>query len=302
MAGAGVEVDVRLDVVERPHRLARQHLVGGPRRQHAALAEQNQASAQAGRQVEVVRGHRHRHAALGVQPAQQRRYLDLVAGVERGGRLVEQHQAGRLRQRARDDHPLLLAAAERREQAALEGERARRGQRLARNRQVLLALELEGAEVRVSAHEHDLEHRVLEREPGLLRDDRNALRDFTPGNAGQVAPVDHHAARRRRQHAAEQPQQCGLPRAVRPQDADQIAGRDLQRHAVQAGQPGAVDEADVSGLQQPAPRSSRCGRAPETRTSPRRTGRTGSRSGRSLRPPARSSTTRRRRPTRTRDS
>ena len=135
--------------------------------------------------------------------------------------------------------------------------------------EVLLALELEGAEVRVPAHQHDFEHRVVEGEVGLLRHDRDASRDLAPGDAGQVAPVDHHAARRRRQHAAQQPQQRGLSRAVRPEDADQVAGRDLQRHAVKAGQSGAVDEADISGLQQPGPRSSHCGRAPETRTSPR---------------------------------
>ena len=73
--------------------------------------------------MQVVRRDRHGHAALPVQRRQQRGDVELIAQIERRGRLVEQQDVGRLRQRRGDDDALLLAAAERVERARLAGER-----------------------------------------------------------------------------------------------------------------------------------------------------------------------------------
>ena len=64
-----------------------------------------------------------------------------------------------LRQRAGDDDALLLAAAQRRERARLERRRAGGRQRLARDRLIRRALELERAEVRVASHQHHVDAR-----------------------------------------------------------------------------------------------------------------------------------------------
>jgi len=50
---------------------------------------------------------------VGIQLFQQCGDFELVADVERGSRLVEQQDVGRLRKGGRDDHALLLAAAQR---------------------------------------------------------------------------------------------------------------------------------------------------------------------------------------------
>ena len=52
-----------------------------------------------------------RDAALPVQPAQERRDLDLIAEVEVCRRLVEDEQAWLLGEGARDERALTLAAA-----------------------------------------------------------------------------------------------------------------------------------------------------------------------------------------------
>ena len=60
-----------------------------------------------------MRRDRHRHAAVPVQRGQERCDVELLAEIQRRGRLVEQEDVGRLRQCRGDDNPLLLAAAER---------------------------------------------------------------------------------------------------------------------------------------------------------------------------------------------
>ena len=79
---------------------------------------------------EVVHRRDERQPRLRAQAVEQLERLLLVPDVERGGRLVEEHDARLLRERARDDDALLLAAGER----ARAGARGRRAGRAARAR------------------------------------------------------------------------------------------------------------------------------------------------------------------------
>ena len=109
--------------------------------------------------------------------------VELVAEIERRRRLVEQQDVRLLGERAGNDDALLLAARERGETAALQGERAGGRERLARDGQVARALELERAEVGIAAHQGDLEHGVVEGEVGFLRHDGNRARERAAGPA-----------------------------------------------------------------------------------------------------------------------
>ena len=93
VAGRAVHLHVGLDVVERLDVLRRQHVRGGPGGQDAAVAHQDQLAADRRGEVQVVRRDRHRHAVLLVEARQQRRDFELIAEIERRGRLVEQAAA-----------------------------------------------------------------------------------------------------------------------------------------------------------------------------------------------------------------
>ena len=174
-----------------------------------------------------------------VQPREQRRDLELVAEVQRGGRLVEQHHVGGLRQRARDDDALLLAAAQRGERAALEGKRARRRQRLARDGDVRGPSSANGPEVRIAAHQRDFEHRVVEGETGFLRHDRDPPRDLGARHAGEVDAVERTRPLAGPSMPASSRSSVVLPEPFGPRIPDQAAGPHVDRHAAQpASAPG----------------------------------------------------------------
>ena len=152
--------------------------------------------------------------------------------------------------------------------------------------------------MRVASHQDDVHHGVLERGVRFLRDDGNPLRDAPSGDLVDVGAVERDAAARRRQHPRKQAQHRRLARSVGTQKADDRAPWHSKRHAAEnrpfiAGlearatccgaslssakaegatiQPGGagVRKRDVSGLQQRAPRRSRCVAAPGSRASPR---------------------------------
>ena len=70
--------------------------------------------------VQIVRHQQHAEAALGAQPADQRVELGLARIVDAAHRLVEHQHVGRADQRARQQHPLQLAAGELRQLAIAE--------------------------------------------------------------------------------------------------------------------------------------------------------------------------------------
>src|SRR5438552_6702085 len=113
VAGPRVELDVGVDAIQRAHVRGRQNVAREAVRQDAAASHRHDFRAERGRQVQVVGRDHHRGAALAIEAREQRGDLDLVAEVERRGRLVEQQRVGGLRQRARDHDAMFFAAAER---------------------------------------------------------------------------------------------------------------------------------------------------------------------------------------------
>ena len=164
-------------------------------------------------------------AALAIEPAEQGGDVELVAEIERRRRLVEQQDVRLLGQRAGDDDALLLAAGERGETAALEGERCPVAASASRAiGHVARALEFEGAEVGVAPHQGDLEHGVVEREVRFLRHDRDATaRARRAASDATVAAVERDGPGVGPQHAGEQAEQRRLARAVRAENAHDAA-------------------------------------------------------------------------------
>ena len=78
---------------------------------HPAAVEHDDAVADPAGEVHLVRHHDHGHALVG-QRLHDAQHLAHRLRIERRGRLVEQHQLRRHRERAGDRDPLLLAAGE----------------------------------------------------------------------------------------------------------------------------------------------------------------------------------------------
>ena len=177
-----------------------------------------------------------------------------------------------LRERRGDDDALLLAAAERGELPILEVSRAGRGERLARDRDVVRALDLERAEMRVAPHQHDFEHGVVERRGAFpaARPPCGAPRRAA-AMSPDVPPVERHAPARRPERSGQHLQQRRLAGAIRAEDADEAASRHVQRDAAQHRRRRRT-EFDVSGLQQRGHQRTRREGAPGNRALPRSRG------------------------------
>ena len=214
-------VNVRLDAVERADPIGGQHLLCRSRGQHFAVLQQHQRAAQAGGEVEVVGRDRDRHRLAPLQIAQQLGQLQLVGEIERDRRLVQKQQPAAggprdLRQRGRDDDALLFPAAERAELAVLERQRAGRRQRVARDREIGRALDLERAEVRIAPHQDDFAHAVVEGEVRLLRHDRHAARERPARRPLETRAVEHTRPRDGRRTPASTRSSVVLPEPFGP--------------------------------------------------------------------------------------
>ena len=165
----------------------------------------------------------------------------LMTDVERGRRLVEQQHGGLLRERPGDDHALAFTAGERIDGARRELPELEGVERGARGVDVRPADRPEDPVMGRAAEEHVVEHPHPGRDDGRLRDDRDGARPIAITHLLDGRP--HHPDRTglRRQHPGQRPQQRGLPRAVRPEDAHPFVRRDRQRHAVEEASPVALD-------------------------------------------------------------
>src|SRR5439155_26261003 len=116
--------------------------------------------------------------------------LLLTSGVERGRGLAEEQHRRVLRQGAREDRALALAAGERAQPALGERGEVERAERVPRRLQVGPALVAEVGDVRRPAEEDVLADRHLRRGKGELRDERDATRELPPGQSAERQGAD----------------------------------------------------------------------------------------------------------------
>ncbi len=108
-------------------------------------------------------------------------------------------------------------------------------QRCPRDLQVFRAFQRQYPQMGVASHQRDLEHRVVEREMGLLGHHRHTARQRVSGKRGEVTIVQRHPAHRRREETGQQPQKRRFARSVRTEHPDQLAWCDLQRDVGENG-------------------------------------------------------------------
>ena len=212
-------------------------------------------------QVQVVRRDRHRHAAVPVQRGQQRRDVELVAEIERRGRLVEQQHVGATAPAPRQSP----RAASRRRSAC--GTRAPRGGRC-RSRRAPRARSRSRPAPRprnrprwgwrpISTISSAVYSKASSVSCGTTAIRRAMSRRLRRSSG---VPAEPHGARGGRARAAQQPQQRGLAGAVRPEHADELAVADGERDPVDDQRRARViPEGDVIGLQQRALPRRPCG-------------------------------------------
>ena len=160
--------------------------------------------------------------------------------IELRGRLVEQKQPRPKGERGRKANPLQLPSGERRRRAVEEVRRADRLERLPRARRDLARRRPEVLEperdLRLYAGKDDLLLRILEDR----RDGSGELgRPVGPSvETGDRDPAGEAPAVEVRHEARERAEQRRLPRAGRSQADDELAGRELERDAVEGGSAG----------------------------------------------------------------
>ena len=152
-------------------------------------------------------------------------------------------------------------------------------ERIARDGEIARPFELEQPEMRMPAHQHHLEHGVLEGELRLLRHHRNPLSDRRAATAGRAA---HRRAAPSQRVGRRVPlssrSSVVLPDPFGPEDADDAAAGDVGGDVVEtpgrsppsiangaAARCGAIPERDLIGPQQRALPQTRCGRAQDSR-------------------------------------
>ncbi len=203
--------------------------------------------------------HDHHRLARGAQVAQEVDDGALGHGVHALERLVHEVDARLLHQRARQEHPLLLAARQLADLAVAEVRHVHLGE----GREGVFALgaarPAQPAELAVAPHHHDVQHGG-----GEVPVDAAALR-HVPDQAPLLpvgTAVDQHLARGRLDQPHDRLHQGGLAGAVRADDRHQDAGRDAQVHvpqhrpvAVGHGQVGDLDGAGAVRAVRPAGRA-----------------------------------------------
>src|SRR5262249_1558919 len=138
-----------------------------------------------------------------------------------------------LREGARNYDALLFATAQHRERAGRKRQGARGLKRLAGNLDVTWPFERKRAQMRITAHQDDIEHGEIKGRTRLLRHERNATREITPTEPGKRLPVEAHRAGMRLQKPTEDPNQCGLARSIWSEEANHLAATSLERDAIE---------------------------------------------------------------------
>ena len=190
--------------------------------------------------LRVVRGEQHA-IALGRQLPHQPQDAQLIAVVQRGGRLVHHQDAGLLRNRAGHQHQLLLAAGEMREVALRQLRCADPVKRVHR----LTHLRLPGlgkrGELTRRAHEHGIQHRIAEGGPVDLRNIGDPPGHLPARQAAHILAIREYAALIARQQPQDAAEQRALAHAVGAEHGEKLApfkaeGDVLQHQALAVGE------------------------------------------------------------------
>ena len=160
-----------------------------------------------------------------VQLSQQLQQVNLMADIQPGRRLVQQHDGGLLRQHHRDPRALALSAGEGIDALLGQIGDARRLHRALHGLVVLLAPAGKQRLVRIAPAGDQLLHGNIPRRGGVLRQQPNSARHLFAGEALDLLPVEEHAALNRRHQAAQRAQQCRFAAAVWPDDGGEVAVR-----------------------------------------------------------------------------
>ena len=175
--------------------------------------------------VEVVQYRREGIPLFAVELAQQLQQIDLMADIQPGGGLVEQHNGRFLRQHHRNPGPLPLAAGERID--ALSCQVGYSGRPHGAVDRVIILFTPAGKQrlMRIAAARHQLLNGNISRRSGILRQQTDALRHLFAGIALDLLTVEINMAAGRRHQATQGTQQRRFPAAVRANDRGEMAVR-----------------------------------------------------------------------------
>ena len=217
---------------------------------HAARApttvahQQQRVAGGALRQVHVMPDHHHGLRLFAAQLRQQPHDADLVAQVERVGRLVEQDQRRVLRQHGGDRHALALAAGKRADIAFGQVVHVHRLQRGVAMAMVDIVLPVTRGAIRMARSQHGVDDAVAKGVAARLRQKSAPARQRRQWPRKKRAPVERDLPGRWRAQAGQGAQQGAFSRAVAADHAPAFARRGLPVEFVEQ-QPAADREGQV---------------------------------------------------------
>jgi hypothetical protein len=206
--------------------------------------QKEQSVAILGGQVKVVEYGENRHPGLAVQPDDQVEQGQLVPQVEVVCRLVQQEQAGILGQAHRKIRPLPFASAQFGDRSVDQVQDIGMCHRKSDNFQIPFRFTSDPRDVRRPSHQDNLLDCEGQVHGEVLRQACHGPCKLTPGDQLQGAALESNLARLREQRAGCNSQEGRLTASIRPDDADELALRNLHRHVPQS-ECAAVAGADV---------------------------------------------------------
>ena len=189
---------------------------------------------------------------FGVEVAEQLHELELVGDVEECRRLVEQHDAGVLRERHRDPRALALAAGEGLERPCRELGHARLLERPRDEAPVVVGSDAEEVAIRIASLIDEVANRHALRCGRSLRKHGELLGHFTRRGPRNHLSVEHDRAALRPQQPAHRAQQRALPAAIATDEARDLAVEHLERQ-IRDDRELPVAEGQVIGLKSHGP-------------------------------------------------
>ena len=209
-----------------------QHLGGGPVFQQPPRVHR-QEPLKLLRLFDIGGGDNHRHArVLLPQVVDQSPKLAARERIDARGRLVENQQIGAVHQCAAQAGLLLHPARELARRTVHKRQQPRGLGKLADARLPLFRVQAEHPRVKIDVFGHG--ERGIEVAPQTLRHKGDAVRHFPPHVfVGHIAAEHFHPPALNHAHARNQREQRRFAHAVRPDQADRDAARNVQRHIVQ---------------------------------------------------------------------